>query len=171
MLCQVLVAICEIFSFGIWSLSYGMWDLVPWPGIEPGPPALGAQSLSHWTTREAPECKVFEGKVSRDNICHLYYIPHSTCWLVCTCVHMCVCVYNPISICMNKRMNNFGTKVTNKRKIFHRILWKMIMHSFLLKFWLNCILHFSRKSWDDSGHTTRTDCFKSQFCHFLAVWL
>ena len=29
-----------------------MWDLVPQPGIEPGFPALVAQSLSHWTTRE-----------------------------------------------------------------------------------------------------------------------
>ena len=29
-----------------------MWDLVPRPGIKPGPPALGAWSLSHWTTRE-----------------------------------------------------------------------------------------------------------------------
>ena len=29
-----------------------MWDLVPWPGIEPGPPALGVQSLSYWTTCE-----------------------------------------------------------------------------------------------------------------------
>ena len=26
-----------------------MWDLVPWPGIEPRPLALGARSLSHWT--------------------------------------------------------------------------------------------------------------------------
>ena len=31
-----------------------MWDVVPWSGIEPGLPALGAQSLSHWTTREIP---------------------------------------------------------------------------------------------------------------------
>ena len=31
-----------------------MWDLVPWPGIEPRPPALGAQSLSHWPIREVP---------------------------------------------------------------------------------------------------------------------
>ena len=36
------------------GLSCGMRDLVPWPGIESGPPALGAQSLSHWTTREVP---------------------------------------------------------------------------------------------------------------------
>ena len=33
-----------------------MWDLVPWPAIEPGLPALGVQSLSHWTTSEVPWC-------------------------------------------------------------------------------------------------------------------
>ena len=51
-LLQVLVAECGIFSCST-------WDLVPWPGIEPGPPALGAQSLSHWTTREIPEFRIF----------------------------------------------------------------------------------------------------------------
>ena len=29
-----------------------MWDLVPWPGLEAGPPALGVQDLSPWTIRE-----------------------------------------------------------------------------------------------------------------------
>ena len=29
-------------------------DLVPQPEFEPGPPALGAWSLSHWTFREVP---------------------------------------------------------------------------------------------------------------------
>ena len=48
----MLVEALGIFSWGIWTLSY-MWALVPWPGMEPRPPALGAQSLSHWTTREA----------------------------------------------------------------------------------------------------------------------
>ena len=38
------------------GLSCSMWDLVPWPGIEPGPLALGAQRLSHRTTREVPRC-------------------------------------------------------------------------------------------------------------------
>ena len=28
-------------------LARSMWDLVPSPGTEPGPPALGVQSLSH----------------------------------------------------------------------------------------------------------------------------
>ena len=40
---------------GIHTLSYGVWDLVPQPGIESRPPALGMQSLSHWTTREVPD--------------------------------------------------------------------------------------------------------------------
>ena len=44
---QVLVAVCEIFSCS-------MWDLVPPLGIRPRPPALEIQSLSLWTTREAP---------------------------------------------------------------------------------------------------------------------
>ena len=44
---QVLVAAPGI-------LSCGMWDLVPWPGIEPRLPALEALSLNHWTTREVP---------------------------------------------------------------------------------------------------------------------
>jgi len=29
-----------------------VWALVPRPGIEPGPSALGAQSVSPWTIRE-----------------------------------------------------------------------------------------------------------------------
>ena len=28
-----------------------MWDLVPWPGFKPRPPALGAQSPNHWTEK------------------------------------------------------------------------------------------------------------------------
>ena len=43
---QILVATSKIFTCGMQTLSYSMWDLVPWPGIEPGPPALGMQSLS-----------------------------------------------------------------------------------------------------------------------------
>ena len=39
---------------GMQTLSWGTWDVAPWPGIEPGPPALGAQSLNQWITREVP---------------------------------------------------------------------------------------------------------------------
>ena len=40
------------FSYGVRLLSCGMWDLAPSTGIKSEPPALGAWSLSHWTTRE-----------------------------------------------------------------------------------------------------------------------
>ena len=36
------------------TLSYSLWDLVPWQGIELRFPALGVWSLSHWTIREVP---------------------------------------------------------------------------------------------------------------------
>ena len=36
------------------GLSCSMRHLVPWPKMEPGPPASGAQSLSHQTTRDIP---------------------------------------------------------------------------------------------------------------------
>ena len=65
-LCRVLVAACRIFSCSL-------WDLVPWPGIKPRAPAVGARSLSHWTTREAPRSFVFKEE-------HLY-IFHS--WNIC----------------------------------------------------------------------------------------
>ena len=43
-----------IFSFVLFWLchkAYGI--LVPWPEIEPTPPALEAQSLNHWTARKS----------------------------------------------------------------------------------------------------------------------
>ena len=36
-----------------------MWDLLPQLGIGSRPPVLGAQSLSHWTTREIPSMMIF----------------------------------------------------------------------------------------------------------------
>ena len=51
---DLLVAARGIFSCCMRILSCGMLDLVPWWGLKPRPPALGARSLSHWTRREAP---------------------------------------------------------------------------------------------------------------------
>ena len=51
---RVWVVACRMCSCGMQTLSCGMWDLVSWPGIKPRPPALGGQSLSHWTTSEIP---------------------------------------------------------------------------------------------------------------------
>ena len=51
-LLQVLVAAHGIFS-------YGMQDLVPGPGMEPRPPAMGARSFSNSATREVSVLQSF----------------------------------------------------------------------------------------------------------------
>ena len=43
----VLYVACEMVSFS-------MWDLLPWLGMEPRPSVMGAWSLSQGTTREVP---------------------------------------------------------------------------------------------------------------------
>ena len=45
-----------VLSSCMWTLSCNIWNLVPFPGMEPVPPAVGVWSLSHWTTREVPCC-------------------------------------------------------------------------------------------------------------------
>ena len=44
-----------------------MWDLVPWPGIKPGPLALEVPSLGHWAHRQVPSLHL----VSRRWVCCL----------------------------------------------------------------------------------------------------
>ena len=45
-LCQVLASAFRLFHCVMWILSFGMWDLVPLPGTEPRPLALGAWILA-----------------------------------------------------------------------------------------------------------------------------
>ena len=42
------------------GLGWSVWDLVPWPGVEPRPSALGAQSLSPWTAKEVLRLACFQ---------------------------------------------------------------------------------------------------------------
>ena len=58
-----------VFSCSMWTLSWSIWDLVPWPGIEIGPPTLGAWSLSYWITREV-SCLRFLYKDKNNCITH-----------------------------------------------------------------------------------------------------
>ena len=55
--CELLVMAC-------------LWDLVPQPGIKAGAPALGAQSLTHWTTREVPGCYFFNSHKTQQILFH-----------------------------------------------------------------------------------------------------
>ena len=67
---QASLSITNSRSSFIWTLNCGMWDLVSWPGIEPGEPASRVQSLSHWTTREVP--KYFSFKNTGLLFCFLF---------------------------------------------------------------------------------------------------
>ena len=45
--------------FNMQALSPGIWDLVSWFGIEPGVPALGVQSLSHYQNYQKSPQKLY----------------------------------------------------------------------------------------------------------------
>ena len=60
--CQRLHIFLKVFIWLHWVLveahgifSCSMCDLLPWPGVKPRSPALGACSLSHWTTKDSPK--------------------------------------------------------------------------------------------------------------------
>ena len=58
----------DLLSCHVQTLHCGMWDLVPRPGIEPGTPALGVWSLSHWTTREVPAQALLKQETMVENV-------------------------------------------------------------------------------------------------------
>ena len=41
------------FTYLFWSYHEACGILVPWPGVEPAPPALEVQSLKHWTAKKS----------------------------------------------------------------------------------------------------------------------
>ena len=51
--CSPLGTSCNLILF-FWPHYVACGTLVSWPGIELALPALGVQSLSHWSTREVP---------------------------------------------------------------------------------------------------------------------
>ena len=59
--------------------------LVPRPGIEPAPPALEAQSLNHWTAREAPQAS-FENSADLATLG-----PHPDVAALATALERCGC--------------------------------------------------------------------------------
>ena len=51
-LCWVLVVACRIFSCGMQTLSYNMWDVSSLTRDTTRVPCIGRWILNHWTTRE-----------------------------------------------------------------------------------------------------------------------
>ena len=63
---QFLLLLCVCVWFFFWLCrvlaAAHMWDLIPWPGSEPGPPALGAQGLTHRNHQGCPIWYSFKPK-------------------------------------------------------------------------------------------------------------
>ena len=57
-----------------------MWNLAPWPGIKPGPPALGVQGLNHWTTREVPGHRFLDLDEEGGQELSTVYLGHPSLW-------------------------------------------------------------------------------------------
>ena len=53
---SLLLFLChpQLLIYFFWPHLIVCDNLAPQPGIKPTPPALEAQSLNHWTTREVP---------------------------------------------------------------------------------------------------------------------
>ena len=54
---ESLAIACGIYNYSIQTLSCHMWDLVPWPGIEPRPPCTGtvkSEPLNHQGSPTTP---------------------------------------------------------------------------------------------------------------------
>ena len=56
----IIIIIIIIFGFTMWHVGI----FIPWPGIEPLPPAMETQRPHHWTAREFP--KTFHFKMILD---------------------------------------------------------------------------------------------------------
>ena len=99
----VLVEALWVFNVccSMWTLSWGMWDLVSWPGMEPGHPALGMWSPSHWNMREGPPTMFF-GKLlnpSEPLECHQRNENNNRTFLwlcVCVCIQQLTAALSPL---------------------------------------------------------------------------
>ena len=95
--------LCWVLVVSRRNLLCGMPDLVPWPGVGPGLSALGAQSLSHWTTREAPEYRLISwGKIgiffTSFLLLFFFSYPLSFWWAWVEVKQTRACVSNSLSI-------------------------------------------------------------------------
>ena len=62
-----------------------MWDFSSWPRIAPMPPALGAQSRNHWTTRKSLVIfSYWNSRINLEYICYLEYTHHIATNSLCT---------------------------------------------------------------------------------------
>ena len=137
--------LCQMFS-------YGMQELVPWPGMEPRPPALGAQNLSHWTIRDIPICLFLVCFISKETGAQKGHdiVPSLTVhnWQKMLVAQSCLTLCNPMDC------SSPGSSV-------HRISQARILE------WV--AISFSRgSSWPTDW--TRVSCIGRKILYHCTIW-
>ena len=61
-----------LLFFTFWPHCTACGLLTPWPGVEPGLPALEAPSINHWSAREAPTCIILNN-ITIQNYYDIYF--------------------------------------------------------------------------------------------------
>ena len=90
--------------FICWLLPTAYGILVPWPGIEPLPPAVEAWSLNHWTSEEVPELKLLcsllwviqnsvFGEEPLADICLFFFFKDLLIFLFLAMLGLCCCIW------------------------------------------------------------------------------
>ena len=166
---KLLIFIMIIFGFTTWHVGI----LVPWPGIEPMPPAVKAQHPHHWTAREFPKSFHFKmildlqkvGKIMR-NSC----VPLVQCLLMLS-FYISVIIIVVHSYWLNHR---FYSDFTNsKMTIFYKII--------LFIFW-RCWVFVAAQAVSSCGergicfgawpsHCSGFSCCRARALWHVAQWL
>ena len=105
----------DFFFFFFWPCRTACGILVRWPGIEPTPPALGAQSLSHWTAREVPKLTFLDSTYKWDHTVSV------VTWLISFSSKLigCCCIFTLLS---KQRQNPLKYHVLRTFKQFRKLI-------------------------------------------------
>ena len=113
-------------------LRCSMQDLVPWPGIEPGPPAMGVRSLNHWTTRKSPDHLLMwlQNTLNKLHEKIMHCVQYSYCYKICW--------HSLYHISLTVRSKIFRNTEHSRYNINSRKKLEIHSHSSLLKNWNKC---------------------------------
>ena len=92
------------YYYYFWPCCVACGVFVPWPGIKPVSPALEAQSLNHWATREVPVYHYIWSEFTMDNLELIHF------FLTMVTICLLTSVLRPFTF--NAFIDMFGFKFT-----------------------------------------------------------
>ena len=135
--------------YSMWDLSFelfiscSLWDLVPRAGIELRPPALGAQSLSHWITREVPR-GVFLNEISWSSLIFVHWIKNMSLDPPWSTPKRVFCLDSAISVCSPKSSTAFFLIQWNTGNCWLQVFFCYCKKKFFVVFYIFffCVCNF-----------------------------